>query len=66
MYHSLGIADVVELVILCAVLFIPAGFLLKANLYRLKFFFKIAARFKTNLRDMGSFREFLESDSKRK
>lgn len=52
-------SDVVELVLLCAVIFIPAGFFLSLHNYRVRLIAKALWGIRSNLRDEGSFAEFI-------
>lgn len=63
LFDSLALSDVVELTLLCAVIFIPAGFLLSLNSYRLRLIVKALLGLRSNLRDEGSFADFIKKSS---
>lgn len=64
-FDSLAMSDVVELVLLCAVIFIPVGFFLSLNSYRVRLIVKALCGFRSNLRDEGTFANFIGKDQAR-
>ena len=53
--------DILLIVVVCAVLFVPLGFYVRDNFYRLKLFFRIAPNLRSNLKSKGNFRDYLNS-----
>ena len=58
--NSLGLSDVIELAVLCAIIFIPIGFFLCWYYEHINYVFKSKSFLKNNLRDSGSFSSFLK------
>lgn len=59
LFKSLVLTDVVQLVILCALIFIPLGFFINKKLPLVKDFLIAITKFKSNLKDCGSFSLYL-------
>ncbi len=60
MHSSLNISDVVELVLICMVLFGTIGFFCGKNFYRIKTIYRFARRLRSGLKDEGSFSKFMQ------
>lgn len=60
LFNSLRLGDVLELVLISGLVFTVLGIYLAKNSDRLKFFIKSAAFLKNNLKDSGSFSDFLK------
>ena len=56
---SLNFTDVLEIVALCAVVFFPLGMWFAKNLNKIKWLFSAVFRMHTNLKDQGSFKDFM-------
>lgn len=53
--------DIILIIIFCAVMFVPLGFYIRDNFYRMKLFFRIAPNLRSNLKSKGTFRDYLNS-----
>ncbi len=53
--------EILLIIIVCAVLFVPLGFYIRDNFYRMKLFFRIAPNYRSNLRSKGNFKDYLNS-----
>ena len=62
MLDSLPLADVIELVTLCGILFIPLGFFFRKFFDKYRIFFRISKKFRSKLKDKGSFSEFIKKE----
>lgn len=62
MFDSLALSDVIQLIAICAVIFIPTGYFIRHNLKKMKIYFLLAPKYRSNLKDKGSFLDFLNSD----
>ncbi len=52
---------VLLIIVFCAVMFVPLGFYIRDNFYRMKLFFRIAPNLRSNLKSKGTFRDYLNS-----
>ncbi len=59
LYDSLAISDIVSLVLLSAVVFIPLGMYLKTHCFYVHIFSRIRGIFKRSLKDRGTFSDFI-------
>lgn len=60
LYDSLAIGDIVSLVLLCAVIFIPLGMFLRSNCFRFVFLRRLPRIFSHSLNDEGTFADFIK------
>jgi hypothetical protein len=62
--HTLHLRDVFEIVILCALLFIPLGMFLKTHMELIVRVLRPVKLSRTNLKDKGSFVSFMKIKDK--
>ncbi len=62
MFDSLALSDVFQLIAVCAIIFIPLGYFIRHNLKNMRIYFLLAPKVRSNLKDRGSFSDFLNSD----
>ncbi len=60
MLDTLPLTDIVELVALCGVLFIPLGFFFRIIFDKYLLFFIISTKFRSKLNDKGTFKDFIK------
>ena len=60
MLDTLPLTDIVELVALCGVLFIPLGFFLRETFDKYRVIFRISTKFHSKLKDKGTFKDFIK------
>ena len=60
MLDTLPLTDIVELVALCGVLFIPVGFFLRKTFDKYRIIFRISTKFHSKLKDKGTFKDFIK------
>lgn len=53
--------EVLLIIVFCAVMFVPLGFYIRDNFYRMKLFFRIVPNLRSNLKSKGTFRDYLNS-----
>ncbi len=59
LYDSLAISDIVSLVLLCAVIFIPLGMFIKTRFFGIHILSRVPRLFRRSLRDKRTFSDFI-------
>jgi len=59
---TFSVLNVICIIIICGIIFIPLGFYIRDTFYRMKIFFRIAPKLRSNLENRGSFKKFLENE----
>ncbi len=59
LYDSLAVSDIVSLVMLSAVIFIPLGMFFKTRCFSLHFLRRMRCIFRRSLKDCGTFSDFI-------
>ncbi len=60
MLDTLPLVDIVELVALCGILFIPVGFFLRKTIDKYRVIFRLSTKFHSKLKDKGAFKDFIK------
>ncbi len=62
-YHILlSFQEIFFIIIFCALVFIPLGFLVREYCNKFKLYYKILPNVRSNLHSKGSFKDFLNSE----
>lgn len=62
MLDTLPLTDIIELVAVCGILFIPLGFFLRNTFDKYRIIFRLSTKFRSKLKDRGSFKEFIKNN----
>ncbi len=54
--------DILELVLLCMVIFLPLGFIVGRKFYKFKIIYRFGRRFRVGIKDEGSFSRFISKE----